>query len=65
MIEYKLKILLTKNCHQILGPFFEDTEKVVHLDKTDANYVDIIHTNGGTVLQASAGIIMSTGYKYI
>lgn len=26
-------------------PFFEDTDKVVHLDASDAEFVDIIHTD--------------------
>ena len=28
------------------GPLFEDYEKDVRIDATDANYVDVIHTDG-------------------
>ena len=29
------------------GPLFEKTTKEVRIDKSDATYVDLIHTNGG------------------
>ncbi|XP_067039679.1 inactive pancreatic lipase-related protein 1-like isoform X1 [Acropora muricata] len=31
------------------GPYFTATKNEVHLDKTDAKYVDIIHTNAGYI----------------
>ncbi len=44
------------------GPFFEDTDPRVRLDPTDADFVDAMHTNGGTLLTASFGILMPVGY---
>ncbi len=29
------------------GLFFEDSDKLLHLDKSDAKFVDIIHSNAG------------------
>lgn len=32
------------------GPYFENTDKVVRLDPTDAMFVDAIHTDGESLL---------------
>ena len=42
------------------GPYFTATNKDVHLDKTDANYVDIIHTNAGYI--GTADIVGHTDF---
>lgn len=44
------------------GPFFEDTDPLVRVDPTDANFVDAVHSNGGTLLSASFGLMMPTGH---
>ena len=44
------------------GPFFEETDPAVRLDPTDADFVDSIHTNAGTLLSFSFGIIMPVGH---
>ena len=31
------------------GPYFTATDNEVHLDKSDAQYVDIVHTNAGAI----------------
>jgi hypothetical protein len=31
------------------GPFFENENKLVRLDPSDANFVDVLHTNGGLI----------------
>ncbi len=42
--------------------FFENMDPVVRLDKTDAKYVDAIHTSCGSLLTGSFGIIQTVGY---
>ncbi len=42
--------------------FFENMDPVVRLDKTDAKYVDAIHTSCGSLLTGSFGIIQPVGY---
>ena len=37
------------------GPLFEKTTKEVRIDKSDATYVDLIHTNGGNEDQGFLG----------
>ena len=32
------------------GPSFEETSEEFHLDKSDANFVDVIHTNGESLV---------------
>ena len=32
------------------GPWFENTDPIVRLDPTDATFVDVSHTNGGSLL---------------
>ncbi|XP_077311558.1 pancreatic lipase-related protein 2-like [Lithobates pipiens] len=41
-------------------PFFEDTDKVVHLDASDAEFVDIIHTDTEPFL--GLGMMKPTGH---
>ena len=43
------------------GLFFEDTDPRVRLDATDADFVDAIHTNTASLLNASIGIVMRVG----
>jgi hypothetical protein len=40
--------IYSKSFKIILGPNFQDKAPVFRLDKTDAAFVDIYHTNGGT-----------------
>jgi len=44
------------------GPYFQDTDPVVRLDKTDALFVDVIHTNAGTLALGDFGINMQVGH---
>jgi hypothetical protein len=44
------------------GPFFEDADPLVRLDPTDADFVDAIHTNGGTLVGLAFGIMMPVGH---
>ena len=34
---------------KIKGPFFENENELVRLDPSDAKYVDVLHTNGGSI----------------
>ena len=40
------------------GPLFEDEHPAVRLDPTDAQFVDVLHTD-----TSSAGILMEVGYE--
>ena len=42
------------------GLYFTGTDNEVHLDKTDAKYVDIIHTNAGYI--GTADIVGDTDF---
>ena len=42
------------------GPLFEKTTKEVRIDKSDATYVDLIHTNGGNEDQGFLGKRLSS-----
>ncbi|CAF0766349.1 unnamed protein product [Brachionus calyciflorus] len=44
------------------GPFFEDTDPVVRLDPTDADLVDSMHTNAGSLFTFAFGIQMPVGH---
>ena len=44
------------------GPFFEGMDPILRLDPVDADYVDAIHTNGGSVTTLSFGIVMPVGH---
>ena len=44
------------------GPLFEFTDYKVRLDATDANFVDIIHTDGASILQVGLGLLQSSGH---
>jgi hypothetical protein len=45
------------------GPNFENANVLVRLDPDDADFVDSIHSNGGTnLLQGYFGIVRAVGY---
>ena len=44
-------------------PYFEDTDLLVHLDPSDAQYVDVIHSDGRSILFLGAGFTKVTGRK--
>ena len=44
------------------GPNFEFTDKLVRIDKSDAKFVDIIHTNGDNLITGHFGISASVGH---
>lgn len=43
------------------GPLYEDTDPIVRTDPTDADFVDIMHTDAGSIFSASFGINMPSG----
>lgn len=44
------------------GPYFTGTPPEVHLDKSDANFVDVIHTDSSTILVKGLGTVDSIGH---
>lgn len=44
------------------GPLFTKTEPVVHLDPTDALFVDVIHSDGAPLEDAGFGTLTSLGH---
>ncbi|XP_059168285.1 inactive pancreatic lipase-related protein 1-like [Physella acuta] len=44
------------------GPYFENTPAIVRLDPTDALFVDVIHTDAGTLLTFNLGIMQAVGH---
>jgi hypothetical protein len=44
------------------GPYFEGTDEVVRLDKTDAIFVDVIHTDAAPTYNAGLGIMQPSGH---
>ncbi|XP_015908744.2 pancreatic triacylglycerol lipase-like [Parasteatoda tepidariorum] len=44
------------------GPFFQHASDEVRLDKTDAKFVDIIHTNGGSNIAQGFGLYEAIGH---
>jgi len=44
------------------GPFFENTDPIVCVDSSDAKFVDVIHTNGGTLLESKFGLRAPVGH---
>ena len=44
------------------GPAFELARKEVRIDKSDANFVDIIHTNGGNENDGFLGMNNAVGH---
>ena len=57
-----MNALIFKNVINILffrldpaGPYFENTEPIVRLDPTDADFVDAIHTDGTWTIQLGLG----------
>ncbi|XP_046330859.2 pancreatic lipase-related protein 2-like isoform X2 [Haliotis rufescens] len=43
------------------GPLFENFDPVVRLDPTDANFVDVIHTDAESLLQLGLGMMKAIG----
>lgn len=43
------------------GPFFENQPSVCRVDSGDARYVDVIHSNAGTLIESKFGMINPTG----
>nr|XP_053640604.1 pancreatic triacylglycerol lipase-like [Cherax quadricarinatus] len=44
------------------GPEFHDKPESGRLDNTDADFVQIIHTNGGTILESCVGLVDAIGH---
>ncbi len=44
------------------GPDFQNWNNAVLLDKSDAQFVDAIHTNGKTLLEGGAGMSTPTAH---
>ena len=44
------------------GPYFENTDTTVRLDKGDARFVEAIHTDGTANLQLGFGLFQSIGH---
>ena len=44
------------------GPMFEKVTKEVRIDKSDASFVDLIHTNGGKEDEGFLGINAPVGH---
>lgn len=43
-------------------PSYENLADVLRLDKTDAIFVDVIHTNGAPLLSGGAGLMEVSGH---
>ncbi|GAB6018373.1 hypothetical protein CHUAL_000090 [Chamberlinius hualienensis] len=44
------------------GPYFENTDEAVRLDPGDAEFVDIIHTDGASLLNRAFGMVNTAGH---
>jgi pimeloyl-ACP methyl ester carboxylesterase len=44
------------------GPYFENTDPKVRLDKTDATFVDVIHTDGSPIFMIGLGLLQPLGH---
>ena len=44
------------------GPYFEFTDPNVRLDQSDAQFVDVIHTDGQTHIQLGLGLLQPLGH---
>ena len=44
------------------GPNFESAPIEVRIDKTDAKFVDVIHSNGDNILTGNFGMSLATGH---
>jgi len=63
----RLKNFYKKNLGRITGldpagPYFENTDPIVRLDPTDANFVDIIHSDGRASLHLGMGLAQRIGH---
>lgn len=43
------------------GPSFDNTPAAVRIDAQDANFVDVVHTNAGQLLESRFGMLQSVG----
>ncbi|KAK3612367.1 hypothetical protein CHS0354_011087 [Potamilus streckersoni] len=44
------------------GPYFQYTDNAVRLDPTDAKFVDVIHTDGKSIISLGYGMIQPVGH---
>lgn len=44
------------------GPYFENTDPVVRLDKSDAKFVDCIHSDGASTINLGFGLLQPLGH---
>ena len=44
------------------GPYFEFTDTSVRLDKSDAKFVDVIHSDGSSTLELGLGLMQASGH---
>ena len=44
------------------GPFFKEVQTSFRLDESDAQYVDVIHTNAGDILDFNFGTTLASGH---
>jgi pimeloyl-ACP methyl ester carboxylesterase len=44
------------------GPYFENTDPVVRLDSSDAQFVDVLHTDGAGTLKLGLGLMQPLGH---
>ncbi|KAH8289122.1 hypothetical protein KR054_000588 [Drosophila jambulina] len=44
------------------APLFTDTDPIVRLDKTDAHFVDVVHTDANPLMKGGLGINMRLGH---
>lgn len=44
------------------GPIFVDLHQIHRLDSSDAKFVDVVHTNGGTITKGALGLSTPSGH---